>query len=126
MIGTTANFSTANYSVVAMLAVPIPTDARVGDRYRIDIVRPSGTSDGGERSVNLTPDTAREYHQRLIRDVSHELRSPLARLNVALELARQSAGSGHTAPWWKRIVNSKLKINHWPSASMRPGRHRRN
>jgi len=26
-------------------------------------------------------------HQRLIRDVSHELRSPLARLNVALELA---------------------------------------
>lgn len=27
--------------------------------------------------------------QRLLRDISHELRSPLARLNVALELARQ-------------------------------------
>jgi two-component system sensor histidine kinase CpxA len=30
---------------------------------------------------------------RLLRDVSHELRSPLARLNVALELARQRSGS---------------------------------
>jgi len=29
---------------------------------------------------------------RLLRDISHELRSPLARLNVALELARQSSG----------------------------------
>ncbi|MHB8766625.1 MAG: ATP-binding protein [Deferrisomatales bacterium] len=31
--------------------------------------------------------------QRLLRDISHELRSPLARLNVALELARQKAGA---------------------------------
>jgi signal transduction histidine kinase len=30
--------------------------------------------------------------QRLLRDVSHELRSPLARLGVALELARQRSG----------------------------------
>jgi signal transduction histidine kinase len=30
--------------------------------------------------------------QRLIRDISHELRSPLARLNVALGLARRNAG----------------------------------
>ena len=29
---------------------------------------------------------------RLLRDISHELRSPLARLNVALELARQRSG----------------------------------
>jgi len=29
--------------------------------------------------------------QRLLRDISHELRSPLARLNVALELARQKS-----------------------------------
>jgi len=32
--------------------------------------------------------------QRLLRDVSHELRSPLARLVVALELARSRAGDG--------------------------------
>jgi two-component system sensor histidine kinase CpxA len=33
-----------------------------------------------------------EAQKRLIRDVSHELRSPLARLNVALALARRKAG----------------------------------
>ena len=32
--------------------------------------------------------------RRLLRDVSHELRSPLARLRVALELARDRAGAG--------------------------------
>ena len=31
-------------------------------------------------------------HQQLLRDISHELRSPLARLQVALELARNEAG----------------------------------
>ena len=34
--------------------------------------------------------------QRLLRDISHELRSPLARLNVALELARQRSGDEAT------------------------------
>lgn len=33
-----------------------------------------------------------ESQRRLLRDVSHELRSPLARLGVALELARKRAG----------------------------------
>lgn len=49
-------------------------------------------------------------HQRLIRDVSHELRSPLARLNVALELARQSAGAGHAAPF-DRIERESDRLN---------------
>lgn len=49
-------------------------------------------------------------HQRLIRDVSHELRSPLARLNVALELARQSAGPGHSAPF-DRIERESDRLN---------------
>ncbi len=35
--------------------------------------------------------------QQLLNDVSHELRSPLARLRVALELARQRQGSALTA-----------------------------
>lgn len=42
----------------------------------------------GERIESLV-----QSHKQLLRDVSHELRSPLARLEVALELARQSAGS---------------------------------
>ena len=49
-------------------------------------------------------------HQRLIRDVSHELRSPLARLNVALELARQSAGPTHSAPF-DRIERESDRLN---------------
>lgn len=49
-------------------------------------------------------------HQRLIRDVSHELRSPLARLNVALELARQSAGPGSAAPF-DRIERESERLN---------------
>ncbi len=36
--------------------------------------------------------------RRLLRDVSHELRSPLARLGVALELARQRAGESASGP----------------------------
>jgi two-component system sensor histidine kinase CpxA len=40
-----------------------------------------------ERIENLL-----QSQQRLLRDISHELRSPLARLNVALELARQQIG----------------------------------
>jgi two-component system sensor histidine kinase CpxA len=49
-------------------------------------------------------------HQRLIRDISHELRSPLARLNVALELARQSAGPTHSAPF-DRIERESDRLN---------------
>jgi len=39
-----------------------------------------------------------ESQQRLLRDVSHELRSPLARLVVALELARSRAGEAAAGP----------------------------
>ncbi|MBF0556936.1 MAG: HAMP domain-containing protein, partial [Nitrospirae bacterium] len=49
-------------------------------------------------------------HKRLIRDVSHELRSPLSRLNVALELARQSAGPALSAPF-DRIERESNRLN---------------
>ena len=39
-----------------------------------------------------------EDRQRLLRDISHELRSPLARLSIALELARLKAGAAATPP----------------------------
>src|SRR5205809_8044869 len=39
-------------------------------------------------------DTSVKAQARLLTDISHELRSPLARLNVALALARQRTGPG--------------------------------
>jgi two-component system sensor histidine kinase CpxA len=48
--------------------------------------------------------------QRLLRDISHELRSPLARLNVALELARQSAGADATSSL-DRIERESSRLN---------------
>ena len=47
--------------------------------------------------------------RRLLRDISHELRSPLARLNVALGLARQRA-SGETGPL-DRIEREAERLN---------------
>ncbi len=41
--------------------------------------------------------------QRMIRDVSHELRSPLARLHVALELARQNTSNDDATTHLDRI-----------------------
>jgi two-component system sensor histidine kinase CpxA len=38
-----------------------------------------------------------DSQRRLLGDISHELRSPLARLNVALELARQRSGAAATS-----------------------------
>ena len=37
-------------------------------------------------------ETIMNSHKRLLRDISHELRSPLTRINVALDLARQRCG----------------------------------
>lgn len=48
--------------------------------------------------------------QRLNRDISHELRSPLARLNVALEIAKQRS-TGETAPILARIETESERLN---------------
>jgi two-component system sensor histidine kinase CpxA len=48
--------------------------------------------------------------RRLIRDISHELRSPLTRLSVALELARQH-GEQKTAESLDRIGREAEKLN---------------
>ncbi|UCD36060.1 MAG: HAMP domain-containing protein [Nitrospiraceae bacterium] len=47
---------------------------------------------------------------RLLRDISHELRSPLARLNVALELARQRSGREAEEPL-NRIEKEAERMN---------------
>jgi two-component system sensor histidine kinase CpxA len=48
--------------------------------------------------------------RRLLRDVSHELRSPLARLEVALELARRQAGEAAHEPL-NRIEREARRLN---------------
>jgi two-component system sensor histidine kinase CpxA len=48
--------------------------------------------------------------RRLLGDISHELRSPLARLNVALELARQRAGAEATTAL-ERIQHEAENLN---------------
>lgn len=48
--------------------------------------------------------------QRLTRDISHELRSPLARMNVALEIAKQKFGNGG-APILERIETESRRLN---------------
>lgn len=48
--------------------------------------------------------------KQLLRDISHELRSPLARLNVALELARQRAGEDARQPL-ERIERESGRLN---------------
>ena len=48
--------------------------------------------------------------RNLLRDISHELRSPLARLNVALELCRQHFGPEAQKPL-DRIEREAMKVN---------------
>ncbi|HET6669020.1 MAG TPA: ATP-binding protein [Pyrinomonadaceae bacterium] len=51
-----------------------------------------------------------QAQRRLLGDISHELRSPLARLNVALELARQRSGA-ETASALARIQREAENLN---------------
>lgn len=48
--------------------------------------------------------------RQLLRDISHELRSPLARLNIALGIARQQAGP-HVADSLGRIEHESDRLN---------------
>ncbi|HMJ08890.1 MAG TPA: ATP-binding protein, partial [Pyrinomonadaceae bacterium] len=48
--------------------------------------------------------------KRLSRDVSHELRSPLARMNVALEIAKQK-NDGELSPVLQRIETESGRLN---------------
>ena len=50
-----------------------------------------------------------QSQKRLLRDISHELRSPLTRMNVSLELARQRAGNAE--PYLLRIEKESDRLN---------------
>jgi two-component system sensor histidine kinase CpxA len=67
-------------------------DARVGElRFGRSAEMTSLASEFDEMAARIR--ALIESHRRLVRDVSHELRSPLARLRVALELARDGDAS---------------------------------
>ena len=55
MIGTNSNLSVSRFGVAALLAVPLPPGAANGDSYQITVLQPSGTSDGLQTPVTLTP-----------------------------------------------------------------------
>jgi two-component system sensor histidine kinase CpxA len=56
-------------------------------------------------------ETLLQSQKRLTQDISHELRSPLARLNVALELAKQKSVNEATAPILERIEIESNRLN---------------
>lgn len=81
------------------------------------------TGGGGKGNGDEIADLSRDFdrmaerieglmaaQKQLVRDISHELRSPLARLGVALELARKHAGSG-AEPALERIEQESHRLN---------------
>ena len=62
-------------------------------------------------------DTTLQSQQRLLRDVSHELRSPLARLQIALGLAYQRS-DGIIQPELQRIEKEVERLNELISQSL--------
>jgi two-component system sensor histidine kinase CpxA len=60
-------------------------------------------------------ETLLDSQKRLSRDVSHELRSPLARLNVALEIAKQRS-TPETAGALQRIETESNRLNEMISS----------
>jgi signal transduction histidine kinase len=62
-----------------------------------------------------------EGQQRLIRDVSHEMRSPLSRLRVALELAREH-GNAETTAQLDRIEREAMRLEEMIGQSIQLSR----
>jgi len=104
------------------LTAPIKRLRQAAEEYAAgDLDHRVGPTLGGRRDE--IADLARAYdrmaerlsgllqsQQRLLRDVSHELRSPLARLQAALGLARQRAGAG-ARPELDRIEQEAERLN---------------
>ncbi len=78
---------------------------RIGRRYDEFATLAVDFDEMAERIETLV-----KSEKRLTRDISHELRSPLARMNVALELARQKAGPD-SGPILQRIETEAERLN---------------
>ena len=78
------------------------------------------------RSFNLMAErieTLLTAERRLLQDVSHELRSPLARLEFAVELARTSADRDKALDRIKKETN-RLRHSRFRTAASHPRRKR--
>jgi two-component system sensor histidine kinase CpxA len=81
---------------------------------RVSKTMPSRQDEIGQLATDFDIMTARlqamqQANQRLMQDVSHELRSPLARLNVALEIARNK-GTGKIDSEIERIALESARL----------------
>jgi signal transduction histidine kinase len=100
--------------LVIQVTAPLRDLARVVERFgrgdlsvRAEADRPDEIGDLG-RSFNGMADritTLLAAERRLLQDVSHELRSPLARLNFAVELSRTAADREAAADRMKREID---------------------
>lgn len=54
-LGTNSQFYAERYAVAALIRIPIPKTARPGDRYRLEVLSLSGTSDAFAAAVPLQP-----------------------------------------------------------------------
>lgn len=52
-VGTNANFKVSNFGVLALAKITIPAVAKEGDKYLIQIVNATATSDGQQKAVDL-------------------------------------------------------------------------
>ena len=107
-----SSFSGAHIFVVALRAATQrlasgDLSARVSETNRQDELADLGR-DFNQMASRI--EALMKSQQRLVGDVSHELRSPLARLSVALELARLKAGT-EAAPELDRIERETERLN---------------
>jgi len=75
------------------VARAVNTFGRGDLRMRVRVTRNDEIGDLGHAFNDMAErlETLLTAERRLLQDISHELRSPLARLNIAIELARHAA-----------------------------------
>ena len=107
------------YALASYLSSPIVKLRRATRRFaegdlhtRLDIKRRDELGDLAREFDEMAEriETLVASEKRLTQDISHELRSPLARLNVALELARSRANP-ETSNFIERIETESKRLN---------------
>lgn len=81
-------------------------DTRIQSKRRDELGKLANDFDEMAKQIEMLVNS----QQRLARDISHELRSPLARMNVALELAKSKTSNG-ISPLLTRIETESGRLN---------------